>query len=53
MLTGDDLAPVALELARLGAGGAKRLTLLDERRDVALEHLDPGVLVRHNSTYDV
>ena len=53
MLTGDDLAPVALELARLGAGGAKRLTLLDEHRDFALEQLDPGVLVRHDSTYDV
>jgi predicted DNA-binding protein (MmcQ/YjbR family) len=52
VLAGDDLAPVALELGGLGTGRAKRLTLLDERRDVALESLDAGIRIRHDPTYD-
>ena len=52
MLPGDDLAPVALELGGLGTGRAKRLTLLDERRDFALESLDTGIRIRHDPTYD-
>ena len=53
MLPGDDLAPVALEVVSLGARGAKRLTLLDESRDFALEAVDAGIRFRHDSTYDV
>ena len=53
MLPGDDLAPVALELAGLGTSRAKRLALLDERRDFALKSLDAGIRIRHDSTYDV
>ena len=53
MLAGDNLAPVALELSGLAAGCAKGLTLLDERRDFALESLDAGIRIRHDPTYDV
>ncbi len=53
MLAGDDLAPVALEFGGLGTGRAKRLTMLDERRDFALESLDAGIRIRHDPTYDV
>jgi hypothetical protein len=52
VLAGDDLAAVLFELAGLGTGGAKRLPLLDERRDLALEALDAGVRIRHDSRYD-
>ncbi len=53
MLAGDNLAPVVLELAGLAAGCAKGLTLLDERRDFALESLDAGIRFSHDPTYDV
>ncbi len=53
LLASDDLAAVALELTGPGTGRAKRLTLLDERCDVALEALDAGIRIRHDSTYDV
>jgi len=53
VLAGDDLAPVALELPGLAARRTKRLALVDERRDFALETLDAGIRFRHDSTYDV
>ena len=53
MLAGDDLAAIALELAGFGAARSKRLALLDERGNVALEALDAGITVCHDSTYDV
>ena len=31
---------------------AKGLTLLDERRDFALQGLDAGIGIRHDPTYD-
>ena len=53
MLAGDDLPAVVLELARLGARRTKRLALLDESRNIALESLDAGICFCHDSTYDV
>jgi predicted DNA-binding protein (MmcQ/YjbR family) len=52
VLPGDDLATVLLELGGIRTGRAKGLALLDERRDLALEALDAGVRIRHDSTYD-
>ena len=52
MLAGDDLSAVPLELGSLGTGRAQRLPLLDERRDVALEGLDAGIRICHDSRYD-
>ena len=52
MLAGDNVPAILFEVASLGMARAQRLALLDERRDFALETLDAGIRIRHDSTYD-